>query len=235
MSLPQDPDHQEQEARASVTASEAAAMPSSPQDWVEGTIQSLRSDQQGGRSVWQGLVVTDAQVSVPLHMRGRELLGIVEVGHRVRMLRPVGTESTSRLENLTTGHTVTAWNPPWRSRMAAVAGPAVAAAFIGQAFAAAIAALIRWAPGGPTNTHLSANIVLLWLLLASSGAAVIFAVLYIKPRRDRRAAMTSPKPEPEAPLLVRLVGDAVVVALLVVTALFSVGGAFLGYVALTRL
>jgi hypothetical protein len=165
---------------------------------VEGTIRSLRPGQHRTEVTLQGVVHTDSGTTISLYMRGEDVLGTVEDGDRVRFdtsssERHQGVLRVTHLENLTTGSTVSVWDPPASYRLRKMAGP-VFLAVIGPVVGVGLVTLLGSSSAGPTGdsggTILFAGVALIVVALALVAAFATFRLLYVIPRRDRRSALT---------------------------------------------
>jgi hypothetical protein len=157
---------------------------------IEGTVTALQRDDRGSEVVLQGIVVPAAGPPIAFHMRGDHVRGVLEKGHRVRLLPGPHTAADgiiglTELQNLTTNSLVKVWSPPLRHRAVKLAGPVFASAVSAMAAAVAVA-LIQSSDAGDLLLGVLSVIA---IGAAVAGIFVIFQRLYVKPRRAHRHAL----------------------------------------------
>jgi len=165
---------------------------------TEGVVQALRFNTNGKEASLQAVVRTDAGDAQALYMHGGDVLGVVEVDHRVRFqaepsTHGLGIAEAQRLENLTTNTWVSVWDPPFWSRVVAIARSAVPSALIGPLVGAVVVWLLQSSssrtisPGGIVSVGTLVVVSLVALLVAF----VTFRMMYFRPREQSRAALTA--------------------------------------------
>ncbi len=78
---------------------------------LTGTVQSVRTDQEGNSVVLRFIAQTENDDRIPVEMRGQQVLGILEIGDRIAIegkqhRDKYGVMHLGQVENLTTKSTV---------------------------------------------------------------------------------------------------------------------------------
>ena len=167
---------------------------------AEGTVRSLRSDQEGRDVVLRFVLDLGEDGRLPVEMRGHRIRGVLEVGDRVRFsvegraLRDAdGVARPRRVENLSTDSVVQApGSSPLKKLLELVTGFA-ASVFAGIVSSSLLSSLrprpqvtgLQALPGSePAGGGGIDQAVLLSVLVALVVTVVVFYLIYLRPRMD---------------------------------------------------
>ena len=162
---------------------------------MEGVARRVRIDNEGAGCVLRFVVETDEGGLVPVEMRGREVLGVLDDGDRVRFDRApsaVGTARPRRVANLSTNAEVEVTVPGRLDRWSGVVGLRdVRTALISALVTATVGAFTNAFRGRPTNAQPTPgersepSHALWWALAAAIAIALVGLVLLWRNRRPQ--------------------------------------------------
>jgi hypothetical protein len=163
---------------------------------VIGIVQNVRIDQEGGSFVLRFTAQTDDDERIPVEMRGKEVLGVLEPGDQVAIVSrrardKYGVTHPKRVENLTTKSIVRVKKPGVIKRfvsfvfsLATSIATAVLTSYVTKAISPEPVAEYRYAPGYEPSLLEPLLRQPIVLVVGLAVGLLVFYFMYIRPKRS---------------------------------------------------